>query len=45
MSNEHPLGLTVIVPCHNSGKFVVEAVESVVQQPMSFGREILVVGV
>ncbi|MBW0272534.1 hypothetical protein ATM97_20350 [Nocardia sp. MH4] len=38
-----PLGLTVIVPCHNSGNFVLEAVESAVGQPMSFRYEVLVV--
>lgn len=41
--SDQPLGLTVIVPCHNSGRFVWEAVESVVQQPMSFDREVVVV--
>lgn len=42
MSN-HPLGLTVIVPCYNSGHFVLDAVESVVRQSISNPCEIIVV--
>ncbi|WP_181698983.1 glycosyltransferase family A protein [Nocardia sp. GTS18] len=40
---DRKLGLTVIVPCYNSGNFVLEAVESAVRQPMSFPHEVLVV--
>lgn len=41
--SRHPLGLTVIVPCYNSGSFALEAIESVVRQPMSNPCEIIVV--
>lgn len=40
---KHPLGLTVIVPCYNSGQLVLEAVDSVARQPMSNPLEIIVV--
>ncbi|MFQ6327153.1 glycosyltransferase family 2 protein [Nocardia sp. CWNU-33] len=43
MNEESAPGLSVIVPCHNSGNFIMEAVKSVVQQPMSLTREIIVV--
>lgn len=42
MSAEPP-GLSVIMPCHNTGKFVLEAVESVVRQKMSIEWEVVVV--
>ncbi|MFC4375544.1 glycosyltransferase family 2 protein [Nocardia halotolerans] len=41
--SEKPLGLSVIVPCYNSGRFLLEAVESVVRQPMSVPYEVIVV--
>jgi glycosyltransferase involved in cell wall biosynthesis len=36
-------GISFVVPCFNSGDFLVEAVESLVQQPHAFPYEIVVV--
>lgn len=43
MNNEPATGISVVVPCRNSGDFLTHAVESVVRQPMSLPREIIVV--
>lgn len=36
-------GISIVVPCHNSGNLIEEAVESVLQQPLSLPFEVLVV--
>ncbi|MFG1795804.1 glycosyltransferase family 2 protein [Nocardia sp. NPDC049149] len=36
-------GISVLLPCHNSGDLIAEAVESVVQQPLSVPFEVIVV--
>ncbi|WP_378736106.1 glycosyltransferase family 2 protein [Nocardia brasiliensis] len=43
MNEESTTGISVILPCHNGGRFVTEAVESVAAQPMSCAREIIVI--
>ncbi|MFD6417032.1 glycosyltransferase family 2 protein [Streptomyces sp. NPDC060194] len=38
-----PEGISFVVPCHNSGDYLVEAVDSLIDQPHQFPYEILVV--
>ena len=41
--SRNTLGLTVIVPCYNTGNFVREAVESTLRQRLSFRGEVVVI--
>ncbi|MFF0532716.1 glycosyltransferase family 2 protein [Nocardia amikacinitolerans] len=43
-NQDRRFGISVIIPCYNSGgELLTEAIDSVVQQPLSCGREIIVV--
>lgn len=41
--NQLGYGISIIVPCHNGGNLITEAVESVVRQQLSISHEIIVV--
>lgn len=43
MKSHLPEGISFVIPCYNSGHYLMEAVESLLQQPHAFPYEILVV--
>ncbi|MYU53770.1 MULTISPECIES: glycosyltransferase family 2 protein [Streptomyces] len=43
MKSSTPEGISFVIPCFNSGDYLVEAVESLIQQPHAFPYEIVVV--
>lgn len=42
MSGATKAGISVIVPCYNSGDYIIEAVESIAAQPLTIRHEILI---
>ncbi|GAA3265371.1 glycosyltransferase family 2 protein [Streptomyces lavendulae] len=43
MTTTDPGGISFVVPCHNAGDYLVEAVESLVEQPLQRPYEVVIV--
>ncbi|MGW7539523.1 glycosyltransferase family 2 protein [Streptomyces sp. NPDC054770] len=43
MKSSTPEGISFVIPCFNSGGYLVEAVESLIQQPHTFPYEVVIV--
>ncbi|MER0447112.1 glycosyltransferase family A protein [Streptomyces sp. Edi4] len=43
MQSSMPEGISFVIPCFNSGDYLVEAVESLIQQPHAFPYEVVIV--